>query len=74
MDNRFTRKYTGKEWAGFIGAKEELSGKAKDVPDEPGVYIFQDDKGEVLYVGKASSLRKDCVHISRGNRLPRQKL
>ena len=27
------------------------------MPDEPGVYLFKDAAGEVLYVGKASSLR-----------------
>ena len=29
----------------------------RDVPDQPGVYIFKDESGKVLYVGKASSLR-----------------
>jgi excinuclease ABC subunit C len=29
----------------------------RDLPDQPGVYIFKDASGKVLYVGKASSLR-----------------
>ena len=29
-----------------------------NMPDAPGVYRMQDEKGEVLYVGKAKSLRK----------------
>ena len=29
----------------------------KTLPDEPGVYRFVDKKSEVLYVGKATSLR-----------------
>ena len=29
-----------------------------EVPDTPGVYLFRDEHGEVLYVGKALSLRK----------------
>ena len=33
----------------------ELSGS--DLPDRPGVYIFRDAGGQVLYVGKALSLR-----------------
>ncbi|MDD5072857.1 MAG: excinuclease ABC subunit UvrC [Candidatus Omnitrophica bacterium] len=29
----------------------------RDIPDQPGVYIFKGVSGEILYVGKASSLR-----------------
>ena len=29
-----------------------------DIPDEPGAYLFRDDDGRVVYVGKAASLRK----------------
>jgi len=32
--------------------------KLKAVPDQPGVYIFRDEGGKALYVGKASSLHK----------------
>ena len=33
--------------------KEELN----SVPTEPGVYLWKDDKGTVIYVGKAKQLR-----------------
>jgi excinuclease ABC subunit C len=29
----------------------------KGLPAKPGVYLFRDDKGQVLYIGKAKSLR-----------------
>ena len=35
-----------------------LSEKLKELPDRPGVYLFKDASGRVLYVGKAVSLRK----------------
>ncbi len=31
---------------------------AKELPDQPGVYQFKDKTGNILYVGKAQSLRK----------------
>lgn len=30
----------------------------KTIPDSPGVYLFKDKKGNVLYVGKAKNLKK----------------
>lgn len=36
----------------------QLQEKLKQVPDRPGVYFFKDTEGTVLYVGKATSLRK----------------
>ncbi|HUZ29976.1 MAG TPA: excinuclease ABC subunit UvrC [Solirubrobacteraceae bacterium] len=32
--------------------------KRRELPDEPGVYLFRDAKGRVQYVGKAKSIRK----------------
>jgi len=32
--------------------------RVDQTPDSPGVYLWKDDAGEVLYVGKAKSLRK----------------
>ena len=32
--------------------------RRRELPDEPGVYIFRDASGKVLYVGKAVSIRK----------------
>jgi excinuclease ABC subunit C len=31
--------------------------KSSDIPTDPGVYLYRDDKGEILYIGKAKSLR-----------------
>jgi excinuclease ABC subunit C len=32
--------------------------KRRELPDEPGVYLFRDARGRVIYVGKAKSIRK----------------
>ena len=35
----------------------DLEDKLKRLPAKPGVYLFRDEQGDVLYVGKAKSLR-----------------
>ncbi len=35
-----------------------IAEQRRALPDEPGVYIFRDSEGKVLYVGKARSIRK----------------
>ncbi len=38
----------------------------RGLPDQPGVYIFRDAKGRVIYVGKAKSIRKRVAsHFSK---------
>lgn len=36
---------------------DELRASARSMPERPGVYIFRDGAGQVLYVGKARNLR-----------------
>ena len=43
------------EFNGMVSAT--LSEQLKATPTQPGVYLLKDAQGEVLYVGKASSLR-----------------
>lgn len=35
----------------------QLAEKARSLPKSPGVYLMKDDKGRVIYIGKALSLR-----------------
>src|SRR5690606_17815225 len=37
--------------------ERSLDEKVKALPAKPGVYLFKDNKGDVIYVGKALSLR-----------------
>ena len=40
------------------GRRTRLADQRKNLPDGPGVYLFRDAKGKVIYVGKAKSIRK----------------
>src|SRR5918995_1885548 len=37
---------------------ERLTEQRRALPDQPGVYLFRDERGGVIYVGKAKSIRK----------------
>ena len=37
-------------------ATDDLQSKLSHLPDQPGVYLFKNQKGEILYVGKAAVL------------------
>ena len=52
-----------------INFKEKLQG----VPPKPGVYLFKDNRGEILYVGKAKNLRNRVrsYFVRSNNHLPR---
>jgi excinuclease ABC subunit C len=42
----------------LASGEHPLSGQRRGLPDQPGVYLFRDGKGRVVYVGKAKSIRK----------------
>jgi len=45
---------------------EALREQRRALPDQPGVYLFRDEQGTVLYVGKAKSVRKRVAsHFAR---------
>jgi excinuclease ABC subunit C len=45
---------------------EAVVARIREVPDQPGIYIFKDEAGKPLYVGKAKSLRKRTAsYLSR---------
>ncbi len=45
--------------------------KAKKLPLSPGVYQFIDAKGDILYIGRATSLRRRVLQYFLKNREPR---
>ncbi len=44
--------------------------KASDIPTDPGVYLYRDEAGEILYVGKAKSLRSRVKSYFAGGDQP----
>jgi len=47
-------------------ARSNLSAQRRGLPNQPGVYLFRDGKGRVIYVGKAKSVRKRVAsHFSK---------
>jgi excinuclease ABC subunit C len=47
----------------------ELHEKIRSLPDAPGVYLFKDARGELLYIGKARSLRRRAQSYFGGREL-----
>ena len=37
--------------------EDRIQEQLKSLPARPGVYLFRDSSGDVLYIGKAKSLR-----------------
>ncbi|MBA3433258.1 MAG: excinuclease ABC subunit UvrC [Actinobacteria bacterium] len=51
--------------------RENLEGKLRTLPRDPGVYVFRDGDGDTLYVGKAKSLRSRVrSYFQRGDGRP----
>jgi excinuclease ABC subunit C len=40
-----------------VTVEGKVADKVAQVPDRPGVYLYKDAKGQIIYIGKAASLR-----------------
>ena len=45
----------------------DLKDQAKGLPDKPGVYLFKDQKGTIIYVGKSNEIKKRVASHLRGS-------
>jgi excinuclease ABC subunit C len=48
-------------------SRQELHSRSASFPDLPGVYLMKDARGEIIYVGKASSLKKRVASYFQKN-------
>ena len=62
-----------KEYIPQILSQETLLEKAKSLPKKPGVYLFFDKKGEIIYVGKSHALHDRVLSYfqNRGKHPPK---
>ena len=44
--------------------------KSSDIPTDPGVYLYRDEAGEILYIGKAKNLRSRVKSYFSSSDLP----
>lgn len=51
-----------------------IENKLQHIPAKPGVYMFRDDSGKVIYVGKAVSLKNRVRSYFSGQQLPKTRL
>ncbi len=56
--------------------RERLAAQTLELPRQPGVYLFKDQKGEIIYVGKALDLRQRVrsYFLKNASSLPRLKM
>jgi excinuclease ABC subunit C len=52
-------------------AAEKVATRIRELPDRPGIYLFKDAQGKILYVGKAKSLRKRTASYLNRDHEPR---
>lgn len=46
---------------------DRLRAKLKELPAEPGIYLHRNDKGKIIYIGKAALLKNRVMSYFRGN-------
>ena len=46
----------------------DLDKKLSAVSSKPGVYLMKNDRGKIIYIGKAGNLKKGSVHIFQTRR------
>ena len=66
------KKFPQQEKSASLQGQEIIKFIAKTLPHKPGVYQMENEKGEILYIGKAKNLAKRVVNYTSLNNLTRR--
>ena len=66
------KKFPQQKKSASLQGQEIIKFIAKTLPHKPGVYQMENEKGEILYIGKAKNLAKRVVNYTSLNNLTRR--
>jgi excinuclease ABC subunit C len=65
-------KFEQKKFESNLEGQEIIKFIAKTLPQKPGVYQMENEKGDILYIGKAKNLAKRVINYTSLNNLTRR--
>ena len=68
----FDKKFLHQEESADLQGQEIIKFIAKTLPHKPGIYQMENEKGEILYIGKAKNLAKRVINYTSLNNLTRR--
>ena len=66
------KKFPQQEKSASLEGQEIIKFIAKTLPHKPGIYQMENEKGEILYIGKAKNLAKRVINYTSLNNLTRR--
>ena len=66
------KKFPHQEISDSLQGQEIIKFIAKTLPHKPGIYQMENEKGEILYIGKAKNLAKRVINYTSLNNLTRR--
>ena len=66
------KKFTQQENSAGLQGQEIIKFISKTLPHKPGIYQMENEKGEILYIGKAKNLAKRVINYTSLNNLTRR--
>ncbi len=67
----YVDKDSARVYTNYMLVSKTIEKRLQDLPDTPGIYLYYNQEKELIYVGKATSLRSRVRSYFRGQRTPR---